>query len=528
MSRLSLIQKGCLSFLVLLCISISIFADPKDVPIEAPKPNPLTIKGDLIIFEKGSMEVTAKGGVKLFYRGYEVNSEEVRFSEKEKFVSFPSRLTLVSDEMIATADSFNYNLGTFDGKALGFRGEIDRLLISGEKFVFSKDKIVIYDALFTTCQKNHWSHYDVKAKKIYLYPQLGFFISISNKITISALPFPIPIPTYLYGAPRYGILGQSTLFPIFGSNKIEGQYIKERIGYFLSDSSSGTVEVGLTKKLGLEGGVEHAILLSKRNKVQARTYIAGTDGFVGHLMFQRRLFYKSNQDKADGLINEFFKKYQSSEKESSTASLWLKHREIVNDYRVSYLPVGILNFKEIPLHFYNLSLDTTFSYGKYSEERGLTGYEDTNKEIFSAYKHSLYSSLSRTYNLSPSIYLKTSGHFYGYWYDTQDAWTRTFAKASLNWKCALNPKFSYTKRIFNRGSSPFRHDSDYAIETDEIGLEVSKDFKHLVLASDLNYDIENFEVRSWDIKAGLKFHCWQFNVILKPHQNGIGFGVDIY
>ena len=108
-------------------------------------------------------------------------------------------------------------------------------------------------------------------------------------------------------------------------------------------------------------------------------------------------------------------------------------------------------------------------------------------------------------------------------------WRRTFAKTSLKFKWPLlNPKLSYTKRIFNRGTSPFRHDKAYAIETDEIGLEISRDFRYIVLASEINYDIENYDVRTWDIKAGIKLHCWQLNILLKPHQNGVGFGIDIY
>lgn len=526
--------KRCLSF-VLVCLlfiasSTSVLASEPMLQKKTikPKAKPVIVKGDIVIFEHALMEITAKGDVEILYDNYHISSQEAHFSQKNRNMRFPSTLNLKTKEMVATANSFNYDLSTYKGEALEFEGKVDRLLIKGDKFVFTKDKITIDNAFFTTCQKDHWSHYEVKAKRIYLYPQLGFFIAMRNKITVEALPFPILIPTYLYGAPRYGVLSQSTLFPVFGSNKVEGKYIKERLGYFMSDKSSGTVELGVTEKLGVVGGVTHAYVFKKHHKVQGRAHIAGTDGFVGHAMVQRRLMVK-NEKRSTGLINDFFKKFSYSDSDSSTATLWYKHREIINDHRVSFKPVAELDFRSIPLSFYKLELDEKLSYGRVREERGIEDFDDPNRERVTAYKTSTMTSLSRRYALNSRTTLKTSGHFYGFWYSTNDSWQRTFAKASIKWKWPiLNPELSYTKRISNIGNSPFRYDRSYAIESDELGLIMSRDFEHVVLASDLNYNLEDHKVRSWEIKAGLKFHCWQLNLIWRTHQNGIGFGIDIY
>lgn len=486
---------------------------------------PIEIQGDTILIDEPSKHILSTGNVRVLFDSYRITSNRIEYNWGEKRISIPSPAHVQSQKNRIKTSSFDYDLETNQGHASKLRASVSRLHIYGDTLAINQEKVVLQDASFTTCQSHVHPHYMVESKKIHFYPNWGFFVSFGNRISLKNLPFSIPIPTYIYGSKKYGLLGNSSLIPEFGSNKTEGSYLKEHIGYFLSKRASGTITVGTTEKLGVVLGVHQSYLLNDSRALQGRTYLAGTDGFEGHVSYRQRLFYRSK--KKQGGIDSLFSDFAAPSPDTlSEWTMTFKHRELINDYRVSYRPQFNLSMLRRPLGWWDLEYDSTLTVGHVFEERRIDG---SRIDVVNAVRETAYFRVAKPVLLSKTLSEVTHLHYYAHWFDTQQAWHRLFAEFSFKWRATFfSPRLSYTKRLLNKGATPFQHERQYAQEGDEVGVSLFESFKHFSLSLRSAYDIDRQTFRKIQLEFGLKRHCRQLSFIWNVKRNQVGIGGAIF
>jgi hypothetical protein len=484
----------------------------------------LDLEADEILFEQDSIGVSANHNVKILYQDYIITANAFKYSKVQKIIRFPDRFEINKDEanQHIRGSFFHYDMNTYRGEARDFVAKFGRVKVTGKQMEFYSDKIVIKGASFTTCDhEGEASNYNVQAQRMIVYPQWGFFVAINAKVNTGLLPFSLPIPTYVYGAKRYGLSSTSSLIPDVGTNRTEGFFIKERIAYFVNRDSQGAVLFGSTERFGGYIGFEHGVSVGKNKEVYVTGIAAKRDKFTGRAQFNWDLWVEAavTKDVLEELLQNFT---EGQALPLSRLSVIMAHREVVNYERVSTLPLVRLSANNTPLAWYNLKLDADASFGKVLEEL------DDNKH-FQAWRSNVNSVVYHGKTLSPAWDLRSELNYSGFWYDMGDTWQRLYATFIFRNKTSfLDPKFSFTKRLLPVfGASPFSHESNFAIVSDEVGMHLTYRFNRFSIGNKIDYNIQDYELRNFDVILGFALKCWTVFVNWKTEQNSISFGFDL-
>ena len=497
--------------------------------------NFVTLSGDLIEMDNVKKVVIASDNVGILFNDYKIETSRFEYWKPQKHIYLPNPFELTSKEITFNAREFYYNTGSLQGQAHYFDTVISRLKISGEYIEFGPQKVIIKNARFTTCDNaQSTTHYYVKAKTIYLYPQWGFFVAFNSKVYARFIPGYIPIPTYIYGSKQYSLVEATTLMPNVGTNKTEGIYIKENMGYFINQNSSGAVSVGTSKKLGAFVGINHAFTLKNRQQLNIKAAYTKEDFFEGKVLYQFKLLEKK-KEKETSMLKRLVSNFSESKNDTlSDIKVLYQHREVENDRRVSYKPTVTFDTHRIPLSK-EIFLTSSAIFGQVEEERQ-PELRRNERPTFSAWRSTFYGTLTSPVKLNESINLSTELSFYGNWYDTGDTWQRLFTTFSFSWpKIALEPELRYVKRLLPIiGDTPFEFEKNYALKTDELGIVLKKTFEKTFYRLEANYNLEPQEegfsdrLRTFDIVSGIALHCWRLSLRWQTQQQSVSFSVDLY
>jgi len=497
--------------------------------------NFVSLKGDVINMDNQQKVVVVSDNVVIEYNDYSIDTQRFEYWQNTKQLHFPKPFHLTNNELTFDAAEFYYSVSELKGQAHDFSSQVERLKISGEYIEFGPEKIIIKNAQFTTCDNSGYAtHYNVKAKTIYLYPQWGFFVAFNSKVYANFIPGYIPVPTYIYGSKQYSLVGSTTLIPDVGSNRIEGLYIKEKIGYFLNKNSTGTFGVGTSAKLGGFLGINHAVAIKDRHQVNARIGYTQGDYTEGHLLYKYKLV-EQKKEKKKSMVESVMSNFSESDSDTlSDIKVLVQHREVENDIRVSYLPIVQFDTNKIPLKK-NKYLTSSAIFGQVREERD-PDLAPQNREVFTAWRSKFYGTLTTPFELSEKTNLSTDLSFYGNWYNTGDTWQRLFARFNFSWPTFnFQPEISYVKRLMPVvGDTPFEFEKNDALETDELGLVLKKTYLKTFLRLEANYNLESTSqtfsdnLRTLDIVSGYTLHCWRLSLRWKTQQQSVSFSIDLY
>ena len=126
----------------------------------APKegePTPAVFEGDDLVYYSGSGEFIATGKVDILQLdGYRFQSEEAAGNVKEQVVRVEDKahfLQLMPDTPRVTLDGYKtvYNYGTKTGTMGNASGKAGEYYLTGKRFEFYPDHIVVYDGTQTKC-----------------------------------------------------------------------------------------------------------------------------------------------------------------------------------------------------------------------------------------------------------------------------------------------------------------------------------------------------------------------------------------
>ncbi len=486
----------------------------------------LLFQGDTIEYQWENGELSASPNVEIHYKDYTIKAEAMEIRTTDSIVYFPKTFKIEQDRYHVTAHQGRYHFKKFEGDAHDLNAHIERTWITGKKLVIHPVAIEIQDATFTTCYDRNPLHYQLKSSSIMIYPQVGFFVAFNNVLFLNAIPI-LPIPTYIYGSTRYSLLGYNAPLPEVGSNILEGGYVKQAFNYFLHQDSSGSVEVGLTEKLGALFGLSHGISFSPFYQLKFNARYTKEFGFSGGTTFFINLIPIGPEEARPQFpfLDSFIPLFSPETPPLSRIVISYRFRELINDYWVDKKPLITLEINKFHIKEWSSQLSSKANFGLLAEE-------NLSRRYFQSWRSYFESQLSRSYALTSDLTLELSTSFNGYWYDTGQTWQRVFGESALIWKSSLfSNKLSYTKRFFTTGKSLFDFDSLYLKDNDELGMTFSLGNSSVQFTTEAAYildDIPSDRLRILDFIGKIDFHCWRLFLRWKTKQSQVNLGVELY
>ncbi len=498
------------------------------VSAQVPNPKDLLIEGEKVVYDHNYANVDATGNVVIAYQGTTLNTSVFKYSLQKKRIKIPGSFTISRDDQEVKAEKFDYNMSTYSGTAENLFSKAGRLTIKGETLTLEKERWILKNAEFTTCDDPN-PHYLVRSKTLIVYPQFGFFVAFDNDIKTQVLPFGIWVPTYVYGNSAYSLLGTSTPLPTIGSSPREGAYIKGKIPYFISPQSTGTVDLGYLGASGLMFGATHHQGLSPAELLEVSLHSLGNDGWDGGVRYFLNFSPIEPPTKNAGsdparmswmksLLTKFNTFEQQPLKNLILSMTW---GELINDSRVDKKPFAEVAIRQRPI------FDTGF-FLNLQVKGGLLGESNSSRQYLQKWTLNTETEIERRFALTSTIEGQTSLVHDSRFYDNADTWQRVWLKVGGTWKTVFNPNVWIVKRILKYGSSPFEFERKYAVEDDELGLRFSQVFSGFEIFGESRYALEQRVLVTADMGIGFSQHCWKTFFRWNTLNGQFMLGVEVY
>lgn len=144
-------------------------------PVDPTQPAPVAFEGDDLTYNERTGDFVAKGKVNILQMdAHRFQSEDVSGNTVTHDIHIPGKahvLQMTPGKQKITLDGYkiNYNYMTKVGNMEEAAGKVDENYVTGKRFEFYPDKIIIYDGAETKCGAKH-PDYQYQAKKITIIP----------------------------------------------------------------------------------------------------------------------------------------------------------------------------------------------------------------------------------------------------------------------------------------------------------------------------------------------------------------------
>ena len=190
------------------------------------EPVPAVFEGDDLVYYSGSGEFIATGKVDIIQlEGYRFQSAEAKGNVKQQFVRVDEKahvLQLTEGAPRVTLDGYKtyYNYGTKRGTMESANGKMGEYYLTGKRFEFYPDHIVVYDGTQTKCGAKS-PDYHLSAERMEIWPEqvvrmYNVKFWIKNKV----------VGTKDYEERQLGEKGKN-YFPRVGYNSDHGLYVRD-------------------------------------------------------------------------------------------------------------------------------------------------------------------------------------------------------------------------------------------------------------------------------------------------------------
>lgn len=218
-------------------------------------PFPVAFEGDDLTYNAMTGEFIAVGKVDIIQlEGQRFQSEEIEGNVKEQEVRIPDKghmLQMTPGAPRVTVDGYNtvYNYGTKTGTMESANGKMGEYYLSGKRFEFYPDHIVIYEATQTKCNA-HVPDYHLSADRMEIYPEqimrmYNVKFWIKNRL----------VGTKQYEERKLEDTGE-TYFPGIGYSSDHGVYIEDTFEIPLMPHLRGIINAHIETKKGVRSNAE--------------------------------------------------------------------------------------------------------------------------------------------------------------------------------------------------------------------------------------------------------------------------------
>ena len=216
---------------------------------------PVAFEGDDLVYNAATGEFVATGKVDIIQlEGYRFQSDEVRGNVIEQEVRVEDKghmLQLTPNAPRVTLDGYNmvYNYGTKTGTMDAAEGKAGEYYISGKRFEFYPDHVVIYEGTQTKCGAKV-PDYHLSADRMEIWPE--------QIIRMYKVKF--WIKNRLVGQKDYEERrieeDERPYFPRVGYDKDQGVYIEDTFEFPLFDNVKAVLNAHVNSKQGVRSNAE--------------------------------------------------------------------------------------------------------------------------------------------------------------------------------------------------------------------------------------------------------------------------------
>lgn len=219
------------------------------------EPTPAVFEGDDLVYYSGSGEFIATGKVDIIQLdGYRFQSDEATGNVKEQVVRVEDKahvLQLMPGTPRVTLDGYKtvYNYGTKTGTMAEAHGKAGEYYLTGKRFEFYPDHIVVYDGTQTKCGAKS-PDYHVSAERMEIWPEqlmkmYNVKFWIKNKV----------VGTRQYLERKFEETPKQH-FPRVGYNSDHGAYIKDTFEIPFGDHLNLDINAHIETKKGIRSNAE--------------------------------------------------------------------------------------------------------------------------------------------------------------------------------------------------------------------------------------------------------------------------------
>jgi len=226
---------------------------PKE--LDADKPAPVAFEGDDMVYNVVTGEFLATGKVDIIQiEGYRFKTDQASGNTNQQEIRIKNKahmLQLKPDAPRVTLDGYNtvYNYGTKIGTMDRAKGKAGEYYISGKRFEFYPDHIVIHDGSQTKCSA-HVPDYKLTAERMEIWPE-----QIIRMYNVRMWIKNTVVGKKEYTERRLDTQ-ESGYFPHVGYDNDSGAYIEDTFEFPFVKHFTGVINAHIETKKGIRSNAE--------------------------------------------------------------------------------------------------------------------------------------------------------------------------------------------------------------------------------------------------------------------------------
>ncbi len=218
-------------------------------PVKAEEPSPIAFEGDDLSYDEATGEFIANGHVDVVQmEARRFQGEYAEGNIKTADVSVPGRahvLQLTEGQTRVTLDGYRikYNYRTHEGTMESAAGKVGQYYMTGKRFEFYPDKIIVYDGTQTKCSAQK-PDYHLSADKAEVYP--------GERMILYNVKFWLK-GTMLYRKKRHEVDLKNPVqnsYPRVGYDSEDGIWLKQNITHEIVPHVTAAAHIYVTSRQG--------------------------------------------------------------------------------------------------------------------------------------------------------------------------------------------------------------------------------------------------------------------------------------
>lgn len=218
-------------------------------PLDPEQPFPVAFEGEDLTYDESTGEFKAVGNVDIIQMdGHRFQGEEVNGNIEEHVIRVPDKahmLQLAPNAPRVTLDGYNavYNYADKTGSMENGKGKAGEYYITGKRFEFYPDRIVVYNGTQTKCGAQK-PDYHLSAEKLEIWPK-----QLIKMYNVKLWAGDMVVASMKYHESDL-TEGENNDFPKVGYNKEHGAYIEQDFKYYFTDKLFARLHAHVETKHG--------------------------------------------------------------------------------------------------------------------------------------------------------------------------------------------------------------------------------------------------------------------------------------
>ncbi|MFA6431879.1 MAG: LptA/OstA family protein [Candidatus Margulisiibacteriota bacterium] len=476
------------------------------------KPEGFSINADKVSVEKDKYRIEAEGNAVVKHKNITLFANHLIYDTSKEVFDADRGFKMLFQGVSIEGVSVNFQVKKNEGTADNIAFDYQNARIKGERIVFNQNEMHIKNASFTTCD-NPKPHYKVSASDLHLYIKDLWLVGYWGLFWLGGIPI-VPMPTYLYDFnPARAENNNLAPFPEIGSNNDMGNYVNEKLSWYLNRQFYGNYSFGYSANKGLLGGFFSNYTLNNENRGDFRLNINPKDGFFGGIKH----------------IGEFGNKYIAQQNSSfsflsaNTFSQFELETNLTSKERINYQQVSMLPYLVLRLK----SSNQPNNYLQYNVEIGGGDIKEEGNTRLNKWggKIKVSKLFEENNNVSISPYLIWDS----YYYSNGTSWVKP--AAGLNVGKIISPdlffEMGYQHYLSMSGTSPFIYELYRYRPVDTLSANIKFKIGETNAKIASIYFLDNYSPEDIDYSVFFRLHCYNLGMTYRSMRNEFTFGVSL-